>query len=217
MTTKQELGSAIALLRAEFPEMQAVEGPRLEIWWKALCNFPDGSVMAAAERHIMTSKFKPQLADLREACELQTNGQWLGADEAWGMMPKSEYDSAMLTNEIAEAIAAATPLLVQGDKVAARMAFKDCYTRLVERAKLEGRQPVYFPSFGTDSHGRVQMLANAVQKGQLQIDRAIGYMPEQATSLLGMCNVKSHPLLAGPSAAGKAAVANLLADLRATK
>jgi hypothetical protein len=217
MTTKQELGSAIALLQAEYEDMGAVDGPRLEIWWKALCNYPDGAVMAAAERHIMSSKFKPQLADIKEYCDAQISGQWLGPDEAWALMPKSESDSAMLTDEIAQAIAAATPLLEMGDKVAARMAFKDAYTRLVEAAKIAGRQPRYFPSFGEDRAGRVQMLANAVQRGQVTIDRAIEWQPEQATDIVRMAGVKSHPLLAAPSEVGKKAVAALLADLRATK
>lgn len=217
MTTKKELGLAIALLRAEFEDMGPVEGPRLEIWWKALAGYPDGAVKAAAESHIMSCKFKPQLADIKGACDAQLDGQWLGADEAWALAPKSEHDSAMMTDEIAQAVADATPLLEMGDKVAARMAFKDSYTRLVEQARIAGRQPRYFPSFGSDHHGRTKMLAQAVQKGQVSIDRAIEWQPEKVTELVKMTGIKDHPLLAAPSETGRSAVKVLLADLRAIK
>lgn len=217
MSTKHELIQAIALLRAEYDDMNPIEGQRLEMWWAALRQFPDGSVRMSAERHIKTSAFKPHLSDIVKGCEAQVSGSWLGADEAWALMPKSEHESAMLTDEIAQAIAAATPLLEQGDKIAARMAFKDAYTRLVEQARIEGRQPRYFPSFGTDPQARVVMLAKAVQTGQVSADRAIEWQPEHATEIVKMAGVTSHPLLAPPSEKGKQAVKALLADLRVLK
>lgn len=217
MSTKQELTQSIALLRAEYDDMKPIEGQRLEMWWEALREFPDGTVRNSAARHIKTSHFKPQLADIVKGCEAQVSGSWLGADEAWARMPKSEHESAMLTDEIAQAIAAATPLLEQGDKIAARMAFKDAYTRLVEQARIEGRQPRYFPSFGTDPHASVVMLAKAVQMGQVSTDAAIAWQPEHATSIVRMAGVTSHPLLSPPSEKGKAAVKALLTNLKAIK
>jgi len=217
MTTMQELSKAIVVLQAEYSDLGEIVGPRLEMWWEALKAFPDGAVMAAAIQHLKSSHFKPQLADIAKLCAAQLDGQWLGVDEAWALMPKSEHESAMLTNEIAQAIAAATPLIESGDRVAARMAFKDCYGRLVERAKLEGRQPRYFPSYGTDRHGVVSMLAKAVQTGQVSLDAALEWKPECATEIVKMAGVKNHPLLAGPSEHGKAAVKALLADMRAVK
>jgi hypothetical protein len=217
MTTRADLSKAIALLQLEYSDMPPVVGSRLEMWWKALEAFPDGSVTAAAEQHLKTSHFKPQIADIVKLCEAQCVGLWLGADEAWALMPKSESDSAMLTDEIAQAMAAATPLLEMGDKVAARMAFKDAYGRLVEQAKIAGRYPRYFPSFGDDVHGRTSVLAMAVQRGQIPLSQALEYQPERATDIVRMVGVKEHPLLAAPSEKGKAAVKSLLADLRAIK
>jgi hypothetical protein len=214
MTTKRELVEAIALLRAEYDDMKPVDGPRLEMWWEALRGFPDGAVRASATRHLKTSHFKPQLADIVKGCEAQIEGQWLGADEAWAMMPKSECDSAMLTDEIAQAMAAASTLLEGGDKVAARMAFRDAYTRQVEKAKLEGRAPRYFPSFGSDAVGRVTMLANAVQKGQITLEGATEALPEHGADIVRMCGVTQHPLLAGPSAENRARLQSLLQTLR---
>lgn len=214
MTTKREMVEAIALLRAEYDDMKPVEGPRLEMWWEALRGFPDGAVRAAAAQHLKTSHFKPQLADIVKACAAQMDGQWIGADEAWALMPKSEQDSAMLTDEIAQAMAAASPLLAGGDKLAARMAFKDAYNRLVEKAKIEGRSPRFFPSFGADALGRVTMLGNAVQKGQITLEGAVEALPEYARDIVTMCGATKHPLLAAPKPENVQRLKSLLADLR---
>lgn len=214
MSTKPELIQAIALLRAEYDDMKPIEGPRLEMWWEALKHFPDGAVRASATRHITTSHFKPQLADIVKGCAAQLDGSWLGPDEAWALMPKSESDSAMLTDEIAQAMAAATPLLEMGDKVAARMAFKDAYGRLVEKAKIEGRMPRFFPSFGSDPASRVSMLANAVRAGQIALDRATEVLPEYGPDIVKMCGVTKHPLLAGPSQKDKDRLKALLLTMK---
>lgn len=214
MTTKRELVEAVAMLRAEYDDMKPVDGQRLDMWWEAVKNFPDGAVRAAATRHITTSHFKPQLADIVKACAAQLDGDWMGPDEAWALMPKSESDSAMLTDEIAQAMAAATPLLVAGDKVAARMAFKDAYTRHVEKAKIEGRRPRFFPSFGSDASGRVTMLASAVRAGQIALQQATEALPEHGPDIVKMCGVTKHPLLAGPSQADKERVKALLLTLK---
>lgn len=217
MTTTDEFKKATALLTVEYKDFQPLSGPRREMWWASLAGFPDGALMASVTRYIKSSSFAPHLNDILKGCDAQTDGGWLGAEEAWALMPKSEHESAMLTTEIAQAIAAASPLIESGDRVAARMAFKDCYTRLVERAKLEGRQPRYFPSYGTDKHGVVSMLAKAVQIGQVPVSQAIEWKPEHATEIVRMAGVPNHPLLAAPSESGKAKVKALLADLRALK
>lgn len=214
MTTKSELGEAIALLRAEYDDMKPVEGPRLEMWWDALKHFPDGAVKAATARFLKTSHFKPQLADIVNGCAAQLDGDWIGADEAWALMPKTESDSAMLTDEIAQAMAAASPLLEGGDRVAARMAFKDAYNRLIEKAKIEGRMPRFFASFGSDPVGRVTVLGNAVQKGQISLDRATELLPEYAPDIVRMCGAKNHPLLAGPKPENVARLKALLLTLK---
>lgn len=214
MTTRRELVEVVALLRAEYEDMKAVDGPRLDMWWEALKHFPDGSVRASAARHIATSEFKPQLANIVKGCAAQLDGDWIGADEAWALMPKTESDSAMLTDEIAQAMAAATPLLEMGDKVAARMAFKDAYGRLVEKAKIEGRMPRFFPSFGSDPASRVAMLANAVRAGQIALDRATEVLPEYGPDIVKMCGVTKHPLLAGPSQKDKDRLKALLLTMK---
>lgn len=155
--------------------------------------------LAAHRQDPERGRFTPKTADVVYQIERRMPSMWLSADEAWARMPKSEADSAMLTDEIAEAMAAATALLGMGDKVAARMAFKGAYDRLVEQAKINGRRPVYFPSFGSESSQRPTMLAEAVRKGQITLDRAIEVLPEAAPDIVAMVGPKNHPLIEAPA------------------
>jgi hypothetical protein len=210
---KIEIARAIALLTAEY-DLQPFTDDRIAMWMKALACFPRGAVSRSTESHIKSSRFKPQLADIVAGCAAQSDANWLGADEAWALMPHSESDSCLMTDEIAQAMATAAPLIDSGDRIAARMAFKDAYMRLTSQAKIEGRQPRYFASFGTDAAGRVSMLANAVNAGRLSLDCATAALPEYAPDLVRMLGVKNHPLLAGPSKEGKERLGALLLTLR---
>lgn len=89
------------------------------------------------------------------------------SDEAWAIYPKDETSSAVITDEIAEAMQSAQPLLDDGDKIGARMAFKQAYERVTERNKLEGRKPKWFASLGTEKTGREIAVKEAVRLGRL--------------------------------------------------
>lgn len=173
----------------------------MALYWEGLKRFDFEAVEKAMWSHTQNTdngQFMPKIADVVRILQRDADNQWLGADEAWALMPKSEHDSAMLTDEIAQAIVAATPLLEVRDKVAARMAFKDCYTRLVERAKADGRAPRWFPSFGSEPSGRVVMLADAVRKKQIELDDAVNSLPEFGADIVRQCGLIEHPLLAAP-------------------
>lgn len=110
-------------------------------------------------------------------------------EEAWAMVPRDEYATAVLTEEIAEAMGIAQPLLVEGDPIAARMAFKDAYARIVARNKQLGIGPAWFPSLGWDKAGRAPVLAEAVRLGRLTAPHALSLLPpaqhEQLRQLAG--------------------------------
>jgi hypothetical protein len=89
------------------------------------------------------------------------------ADEAWAIYPHDESSSAVITNEIAEAMSVAQPLLNEGDKVGARMAFKTAYERITENNKSMGIAPKWFPSLGSDASGREIAVKEAVRLGRL--------------------------------------------------
>lgn len=95
-----------------------------------------------------------------------------GADEAWSQMPFDEAQSVVWSDEMAAAFGICNSLLLAGDKVAARMAFKDAYTRLVAKARDAGEPVRWTPSLGHDANGRDAVLRAAVEAGRLTLEHA---------------------------------------------
>lgn len=91
----------------------------------------------------------------------------ISADEAWALYPHNEEASAVITDEIAEAMGVAQPLLNEGDKIGARMAFKNAYERITERNKQQGIEPKWFPSLGSEQSSRETAVNDAVRLGRL--------------------------------------------------
>lgn len=103
-----------------------------------------------------------------------------GPDEAWAQMPFDEAQSVVWTDEMAEAFGVARGLLEDGEKVAARMAFKEAYTRLVGQARDAGKRVNWTPSLGFDKRGQEAVLADAVSKGRLSYEHAQSIAPQLA-------------------------------------
>lgn len=117
-----------------------------------------------------------QAAIQKEIENLMPDGR-PGADEAWAMYPHDEAVSAVITQEIAEAMQVAQPLINEGDMIAARMAFKEAYTRIVAHNKASDIPVKWFPSLGHCPEGREQTLKRAVELGRLTADHAQSLLP----------------------------------------
>jgi hypothetical protein len=144
-----------------------------------LSQYPHDVVMQAMANLRRDAKARFSTGAIIEQIEkLQPDGRQ-GADEAWAMIPMDEYTSAVMTQEMAEAMHIAQPLLDAGDKIAARMSFKEAYNRIVESNKRNGVKPSWFPSLGQDKEGRDTVLAEAVRLGRIGVDHAIGLLPPE--------------------------------------
>lgn len=99
------------------------------------------------------------------------------ADEAWSLIPKSEDESVVWTKEMASAHRAVQGLLVAGDIVGARLAFRDSYNRAVEAAGGPEREPAWSFSPGHDPGLREGALRDAVCAGRLGEDDAKRLLP----------------------------------------
>lgn len=100
-----------------------------------------------------------------------------GPNEAWAMMPRTEAETVVWTDEMSEAMGSAQPLLEAGDQVAARVAFIEHYQRAVIAARHE-RRPVHWrASLGHDPRGREHILREAVGKGRLSLSHARSLLP----------------------------------------
>jgi len=89
-------------------------------------------------------------------------------------MPKSESETVVWTGEMGEAFGVAVPLMDRGDMVAARMAFKEKYLRLVSEARDSGKPVVWSATLGHDVTGRSGPITDAVEKGRLSLTVAKG-------------------------------------------
>lgn len=101
-----------------------------------------------------------------------------GPEEAWAMIPKDEEGSVVWTPEMAEAFGAARPLLLEDDPIAARMTFKEVYTRLVCNSRSNHAPVRWVPSLGFERSGRHLAIKVAVEAGRITHEAAMLYLPE---------------------------------------
>ena len=134
-----------------------------------------------------------------------------GVEQAWAMLPHDEEASTVWCDEMAQAWGIALPLLNDGDRIGARMAFKEAYAKQVADARDNRIAPKWTVSFGRDVSGRQAALIEAVRHKRLPLEQAVQLLPiEAAEGLLLSLGVRNHPLLAAPSTEGKQKVTGLL-------
>lgn len=129
--------------------------------------------LAAHRQDPQRGKFTPKPADIVYQIERRRRVSWLSADEAWSQVPKIEGQPGLLNDVTAQALVVANQFLAlpRPDMTAARMAFKGCYDRLVERAKLERRGPVYFVSPGGTYEEQQAVIQEGARQGLLAVPR----------------------------------------------
>lgn len=90
-------------------------------------------------------------------------------NEAWANAIRATDEAATVvwTEQTRDSWAAALPLIDAGDKIAARQAFIEVYTRLTKEARAAGQLAVHHASIGFDASGRDAVLQRAVAAGQL--------------------------------------------------
>lgn len=101
-----------------------------------------------------------------------------GAEEAWAMIPQHEDGSVVWSAEMAEAYGVARPLLAEGDAVAARMAFREAYNRLVAQARDSGVPVQWTPSLGHDALQRYAAVEVALRAGRIGVGHAKAIAPQ---------------------------------------
>lgn len=118
-----------------------------------------------------------------------------GAEEAWAMIPKDEAGSVVWTREMAEAMGIVGPLLADGDQIAARMAFREAYQRIVAEARDQGLPVHWMPSLGHDPNAREAALQEAVRHGRLTHDQAeaiVARLEAPSKVMLALvCNIRA--------------------------
>lgn len=76
-------------------------------------------------------------------------------EEAWNAAPKSESETAYVTDQIMAALSAASDSIARGDLVAARMCFKEVYERAVNDARLMNQRARFWLTEGSGNSEEV--------------------------------------------------------------
>lgn len=176
-TDKSEFVSTLnlcyATLLKPLPSVDA-----LNLWFKLLEPYSIEQVKAALAQHMCESKFPPVPADVVQRMPQQSDGR-PDAEEAWAISRGAvdEDETVVWTQECAAAFAKVEHLLLARDDVAARMAFKSAYTRLVEQARAQKIVPHWYSSNGRDAARREYVIAQAVRDGRLTLEHAKTIVP----------------------------------------
>ncbi len=156
---------------------------RQEIYCSGLADLHQNHLSTAFRRARYELKWFPKLAELRELAGVLADGSndgRPGVEEAWARMPKGQHmedDSIVWCKEERIAYGACRSLLVEGDQIGARMAFKERYEREIAQARASARPVQWSFSAGYDVEHRLSTLATAVQERRLSLDTALDFVP----------------------------------------
>ena len=153
----------------------------LELYWNALLPNDIDTVRQAFSNWLTDpdqGRFSPKPADIiRNIQHIAGKPDWLSANEAWALaLPaQDEANTVVWTHEIAQAWNIAQPIMREGDKVGARMAFIAAYERLTKAAQGTGREPEWSVSEGWDKETVKRTVEQAVTTGLLPKPKAEKY------------------------------------------
>lgn len=140
------------------------------LWWASLAKYEFQEIRRAFSEYVTgpDGRFPPVPATIIE--RLGTGlPKFPEPNEAWAIGLKSTDEALTVcwTDEIAQAMGSAQPILQRGDEVGGRMAFIETYKRLVGEAKAAGRAPRWSMSYGDDPHMRIEAERQAQKAGLL--------------------------------------------------
>ncbi len=159
-----------------------------------LSEFSLSDVLAAIKRCRRELSGRLTLAAIIE--RVQAADGMPGAEEAWALMSRPEDDTIVITEQMGEAMQVARPLLDEGERVAARMAFKDAYVRIINDAREKRIKPKWFVSLGHGKEGRAQPIAEAVRSGKLLLEHSLNLLsPNGKAEVLQLTGNVNHPFL----------------------
>ena len=169
--------NAILSVYEKFAEPDA-----LQVWVDALSAYPIEEIEAALSMHGKASKFAPRPADIIEIINRKHAGLWKTADEAWavGRQMGNQRLSLMVTDVIFDAMDGLYELL-EDDPIAARMAFKSAYERIMQEGKVSGRVPKVHFSPGHDAVQRLEAANEACWIG-IEQQKVTAYLEAPLTT-----------------------------------
>ncbi|MFJ3114912.1 hypothetical protein ACIPI6_00135 [Pseudomonas protegens] len=139
-----------------------------------------------------------------------------GKDEAWSiaLTASDEVETVVMTSEVQQAMTAAAPILRLGDKVGARMAFMDAYTRLVTAARAESAPVCWSVSLGFDPGRRVLAIESAVRMQLITQQAGTQYLADLSIAPITSDGQAIAGLLTGSPVEASPSLRKKLAEVR---
>ena len=106
-------------------------------------------------------------------------------EEAWSLVRFDESSTFVMTDEMSIAFGVALEIYNEdGDRIAARMAFKEKYTSELANARAQGSKAKWFISAGTDKSGQEKAVKEALQLGRISDRQALGYIKTKSDGVI---------------------------------
>ncbi|MCG1042521.1 hypothetical protein KQH60_08165 [Mycetohabitans sp. B8] len=139
-----------------------------------------------------------------------------GPQEAWAMLPRDANATVVMTDEMAQAWGLVRSLLSEGERVAARMAFLEAYTRLVTEARNAAKPVRWFASLGFDKEEQQAVITRAVEIGRLTPEHAKALLPAPGDGPMSqfLLTGNAAPLLEAQSPANRAAALSNVGEIK---
>ena len=155
-TREEKTAFATVLLKTLQFYDKALDAEQCADWYELLKGFELTDIATAFNRHLTDPKhgsYLPKPADIfRQLNQASADDGRPGADDAWGIMLRlvnDERETGVLTDEMRIGWTACQPILDLGDEVGARLAFRETYSREVEKARKIAVAPRWTPTLGT--------------------------------------------------------------------
>lgn len=189
------INDELTILAEAFGELLTEQ--RQEIYCSGLADIRQDQLRTAFRRARYELKWFPKLAELRELAGLLpgANDGRPGPEEAWARMPKgerAEIDSVVWCEEERAAYSACRSLLLDGDLIAARMAFKERYEKELANARSQKRPVSWTLSAGHDLEYRLTALATAVDEGRMTLESALNFVPGESRAAFAQMLPPAH-------------------------
>ncbi len=161
---------------------EGLTAERQALYVTALADVPMDQLRQAIRAAIQELKWFPKVAELRElagALPERLNDGRPGPEEAWARMPKGEgmeEDSIVWCEEERIAYSTCRSLLLDGDQIGARMAFKERYEKELAEARSHRTPARWSISAGYDIEHRMTTLATAVQEKRISLESALNFV-----------------------------------------
>lgn len=163
----------------------ALSGAAIAMMVRDLACFDEASILRALDRCRKELTGRLTLAAIID--RLNENDGRPTSDEAWAMSLEAmdEAKTVVWTDEARAAFSIARPVLAEGDKVGARMAFRDAYDRIVRESRERAIPVKWSASLGWDKSLREVALRHAESAGLLPAPQVAALLPSMGAGVVG--------------------------------